>query len=113
WPAIDTPPVSLAFYCASPRPAANAAVVSTPASPISASAPNTRIFTVSSSLWSRGYFLFLPPARPVRECELGQGFRADLDAVSRRRRREIAPVHHAHRVDEMLVQVVDKLAHAV
>src|SRR5581483_5178772 len=94
-------------------PAANAAVVSTPASPTSASTPNKRIFTVSSSLWSCGYLLLPPPARPVRERELGQGLRADLDAVARRRRRDVTAANDPDRVDEMLVQVVDELADTV
>src|ERR1700756_4486253 len=97
-------------FCACPWPAANAAVVRTPASPTSASTPNKRIFTVSSSLWSCGYLLLLPPARPVRERELGQGLRADLDAVARCRRRDVTAANDPDRVDEMLVQVVDELA---
>src|SRR5581483_4735915 len=99
--------------CACPCPAANAAVVSTPASPMSASTPNKRTFTVSSSLWSRGDLLLLPPAGAVRKGELGQRLRTDLDAVARRRRREIAAADDPDRVDEVLVQVVDELAHAV
>src|SRR5438477_6600331 len=80
---------------------------------MSASTPNKRIFTVSSSLWSRGYLLLPPPTRPVRERELGQGLRADLDAVAGRRRREIATADDPDRVDEILVQVVDELAHTI
>src|SRR2546430_17528007 len=59
------------------------------------------------------YLLFLPPAGAVRECELGERLRLDLDAVARRLRREVAPSLDPHRVDEVLVQVVDELAHPV
>src|SRR5919198_4473583 len=102
------------------EPAPNAAVASTPTSASAPSPPITRLFTVSSlsevesdACRSRGYSLLLPPARPVRERELGQGLGPDLDAVARRRRREVAAAGDPDRVDEVLVQVVDELAHAV
>src|SRR5690242_15873050 len=110
----------LPAFCACPLPPANAAVARTPASAASATVPMTRDFIVFSSLrWtsacrcSRGDFLLLPPTRTVRKCELGQRLRSDLDAVARRRRREIATSCDTDRVDEMFVQVVDELAHAV
>src|SRR3982751_4756417 len=105
---------------ACPPPAASAAVVRTPASATSRSAPTRRAFTVillASILCrerSRGYvLLLLPPARAVRERELGERLGPDLDAVARRRGREIAPVDDADRSDEVLVQVVDEFADVV
>src|SRR5579863_5876356 len=110
----------LPAFCACPLPPANAAVARTPASAAMATAPMTRFFTVFSSLrWtdacrcSCGDFLLLPPARAVRERELGQRLGTDLDAVARRRRREIAASHDTDRIDEMFVQVVDELADTV
>src|SRR5690348_7577579 len=93
------------------RPAASAVVASTRTSPM-ASPTLRRIFTVS--LPSCGYSRrFLEPARAVRERELGQRLRADLDAVARCGRGEVAAPDHPDRVDEVLVQVIDELAHAV
>src|SRR5262245_49389320 len=103
------------------EPAPNAAVARTPTSASAPIAPITRLFTVSSLSevesvayrWSRGNSFLRPPARPVRERELGQGLGPDLDAVSRRRRREVPAAGDPDRVDEVLVQVVDELADAV
>src|SRR5258705_4010784 len=104
------------FAC--PSLLANAAVTRMPASAKNTSMPMTRDFIVSASLrsiepwWSCGHFL-LPPALAVRKRELGQRLRPDLDAVAGRRRGEIATPDDTNRVDEMLVQVVDELAHPV
>src|SRR3954453_22532783 len=102
-----------------PRPAPNAVVARTPTRPMATNAPIRRIFTVF--LRFRGRIVLscayslppLPPARAVRERELGQRLRTDLDAVARHRRREVAAADDPDRVDEVLVQVVDELAEAV
>src|SRR3954453_18594250 len=53
------------------------------------------------------------PSRSVRESELGERLRTDLDAVAGRRRHLVAAADDADRVDEVLVQVVDELAYPV
>src|SRR5579864_1486415 len=109
----------LPAFCVCPLPPAIAAVARTPAS-ANASAPMTRDFIVFSSLrWndscrcSRGDSLLLPPARAIWERELGQRLGSDLDAVAGPRRRAVAAARDPDRINEMLVQVVDELAHAV
>src|SRR5262245_22723852 len=111
YPASETPTLMPAARWAWARPAASAVVARTRTSPMATSPLLGRIFTFS--LPSCGYSrLFLEPARAVRERELGQRLRADLDAVARRRRSEVAAADDPDRVDEVLVQVVDELAYA-
>src|SRR3954469_9443207 len=49
----------------------------------------------------------LPPGASVREGVLLERLPPDLGAVPGQLRREVAPVPHPHRIDEVLVQVVD------
>src|SRR5436190_21519510 len=114
-------PILMLAFCVCTPPDADIVTASAPTSPTSASALKPRSFTVSSSLGlvasDTGHcvnlLLRLPPSGPVRERELRQRLGSDLDAAAGGRRREVAPADDPNRVDEVLVQVVDELAHAV
>ena len=53
------------------------------------------------------------PYRAVRELVLVERRRQHLDAVARRHRRDVSPVLDDRRLEEVLVEVVDPLDHAV
>ena len=52
-----------------------------------------------------------PPCRAGRERELGDRGRFHRDAVAGRGRHLIPAADHAHRVDEVLMQMIDVLDH--